>query len=236
MLRILNSFSSCDDVDVLLQCDSVVQHYVFFSPPDGIQRVSVRLTGVPSLGGVCAFADGPFSAFVSPGSTSFVVQKVRAWLYDCCSSLSRIQGLRWRHGCSGRTLVGIAVKTSLFGRIFAKFEDLGVVQVGGQILRFFAELVDHLRLAQVLKEWFLVLVVLELFDQLLDLVLTCCVLLLDCRTRYWRYSVIHGVVTGFTVTFRIAGWFPGWSCVLALWILLTILRVRFQLDTWHSRS
>ena len=39
----------------------------------------------------------------------------------------------------------------MFGRIFAKFEDLGVVQVGDQVLRFFAELVDLLRLAQVLK-------------------------------------------------------------------------------------
>ena len=28
--------------------NSVVQQYVFFSPPDGIQRISVRFTGVPS--------------------------------------------------------------------------------------------------------------------------------------------------------------------------------------------
>ena len=66
----------------------------------------------------------------------------------------------------------------MFGRIFAKFEDLGVVQVGDQILRFFAEFVDLLRLAQVLKEGFLMLVVLELLDQLLDLVfsrvVSCC--------------------------------------------------------------
>ena len=92
----------------------------------------------------------------------------------------------------------------LFGRIFAKFEDLGVVQVGDQILRFFAELVDLLRLAQVLKEGFLVFVVLELPDQLLDLVLACCILLHDCRKRYSRYSVFHGAVTDFSVTFRIA--------------------------------
>ena len=77
--------------------------------------------------------------------------------------------------------VDIAVKTLLFGRIFAKFEDLDVVQVGDQILRLFAELVDLLRLSQVLKEWFLMLVVLELLEQLLDLVLACCILLLDCR-------------------------------------------------------
>ena len=37
--------------------------------------------------------------------------------------------------------------------------------------------------------------VLELLDQLLDLVLACCILLLDCRKRYSRYSVIHCVVT-----------------------------------------
>ena len=45
--------------------------------------------------------------------------------------------------------VGIAVRTLLFGRIFAMFEDLGVVHVGDQVLRFFAELVDLLRLSQV---------------------------------------------------------------------------------------
>ena len=48
MFRISNSPSSCCDVDVLLQGDSVVQHYVFFSPPDDIQRVSVRFTCAPS--------------------------------------------------------------------------------------------------------------------------------------------------------------------------------------------
>ena len=73
--------------------------------------------------------------------------------------------------------VGIAIEALLFGRVFAKLEDLGVVHVGDQILRFFAELVDLLRLAQVLKEGFLVLMALELFDQLLDLVLAICILL-----------------------------------------------------------
>ena len=48
------------------------------------------------------------------------------------------------------------------------------------------------------------LVVLELLDQLLDFGLACCILLLDCRKRYSRYSVIHGVVTDFSVTFRLA--------------------------------
>ena len=43
-------------------------------------------------------------------------------------------------------------------------------------------------------------VVLELLDQPLDLVLACCILLLDCRKRYSRYYVIHGVVTSFPVT------------------------------------
>ena len=84
--------------------------------------------------------------------------------------------------------VGIAVRTLLFGRIFAKFGDLGVVQVGDQVLRLSAELDDLLRLAQVLKKGFLVFVFLELLDQLLDLVLACCILLPDCRKRYSRYS------------------------------------------------
>ena len=48
--------------------------------------------------------------------------------------------------------VSIAVRILLLGRNFSKFEDLGVVQIGDQISRFFAEVVDHLRLAQVLKK------------------------------------------------------------------------------------
>ena len=40
-------------------------------------------------------------------------------------------------------------------------------------------------------------VVLELLDQPFDFVLACCILRLDCRKRYSRYSVIHGVVTRF---------------------------------------
>ena len=64
----------------------------------------------------------------------------------------------------------IAVRAELFGRIFAKLEDLGVVHLGDQILRFLAELIDLLRLVQVLKEGFLVRVALELLNQLLDLV------------------------------------------------------------------
>ena len=47
-------------------------------------------------------------------------------------------------------------------------------------------------------------VVLELLDQSFDLVLACCILLLDCRKRYSRYSVVHCVVTDFYVTFRTA--------------------------------
>ena len=48
MLRILNSLSSCIDVDVLLHGDSVVQHYMVFSPLDVIQWFSLWFTGVPS--------------------------------------------------------------------------------------------------------------------------------------------------------------------------------------------
>ena len=48
--------------------------------------------------------------------------------------------------------VSIALRTLRFGRIFAKFEDLGVVHVGDHVLRFLAELVDLLRLSQVLNE------------------------------------------------------------------------------------
>ena len=64
----------------------------------------------------------------------------------------------------------------MFGRMFAKFEDPSVVHVGDQVLRFFAELVDLLRLSQVLNKRFFILVALELFDQPLDFVLAFCTL------------------------------------------------------------
>ena len=89
-----------------------------------------------------------------------------------------------------------------------KFEDISVVPVGDQFLRFLAELVDILRLAQVLNRGFLMLVVLELLDQLLDLVFTCCILLFDCRKWYASNSVVNGVVSCFTVTLRFAWWVP----------------------------
>ena len=47
LLRILNSLSSCSDVDVLLHVGSVVQNYVFF-PPNGWQWHSVIFFGIPS--------------------------------------------------------------------------------------------------------------------------------------------------------------------------------------------
>ena len=79
------------------------------------------------------------------------------------------------------------------------FEDLDV----DQVLRFFAELVDLLRLYQILNERIFILVVLELLDQPFDFVLAYCILRLDCSKRYSRYSVVHGEVTSFPVTVRV---------------------------------
>ena len=104
--------------------------------------------------------------------------------------------------------VSIALRTLLFERISAKFEDLCVVHFGDQFMRFFAELVDPLRMAQVLKEGFLARVVLELLDQHLDLVFTCCILLFYCRKWYAKSSVVNGIVRSFSVTLRIAWRFP----------------------------
>ena len=47
---------------------------------------------------------------------------------------------------------------------------------------------------------------------LLTFVLAFCILLLDCRKTYSKYSVIHGVVTDFTVTFRTACRALSWAC------------------------
>ena len=127
-----------------------------------------------SLDGVRVFPVGPFQASVSPGNTSFVFQKLRAELHVFCFSWSHIRTPRRLHISSTAATdcsffpVDIAVRTLLLGRIFAKFEDLRVVQVSDQVLRFFAELVDLLRLAQILNEWFCMSVVLEFLDQPFD--------------------------------------------------------------------
>ena len=108
MLRILKSFSSCSDVDVLLHADSVVQHYVVFFPPDGWQWLSVFFVAVPSwkyrwVASVLSSLSGlwkllfrlvvhllSFRRFVL-GSTTAVL-------------LSNVSGdLRWRGSCSART-------------------------------------------------------------------------------------------------------------------------------------
>ena len=60
----------------------------------------------------------------------------------------------------------------MFSRIFGKFEDLCVVQIGKLLLRFFAEPVDILRLAEVYKELLFMLMFFEHLDQLLDLCLS----------------------------------------------------------------
>ena len=138
------------------------------------------------------------------------------------SSLSQ-QSLR-RNGCC----LQVSPRPFVEPPTCFKVSRIIIFFVALELLSFalFAELVNLLRLAQVLNEWFFMLV-LELLDQPLDRALAWSFLLLDCSRRYSRYSVIHGVVTDFPVTFGIARWFPRWSCVLALWILLTILRVRF---------
>ena len=106
--------------------------------------------------------------------------------------------------------VGIALRTLLFGRSFAKFEDLGVVQVGDQNLRFFAELFDLLRLAQILNEWLCLW-----FSNFSINFLTLFSRVVSCWKWYARNSVVNGVVPGFSVTLRIAWWVPRWYCVWA---------------------
>ena len=193
------------DVDVFFQGDSVVQHYVFFSPPDVTQRISVRFTGVPSwkyrwmasvLSPTGLFKhlfrlvahSLSFRRSVRGSTTTVLLNHISRDWGDVTVVLVELCWTPRGFHISSTTAVdypyfpaGIAVRTLLFGRIFAEFEDFGVGQVGDQVLRFFAELVDLLRLAQVLKKWFLVLVDLKLLDQHFDLVLACCVLLLDCR-------------------------------------------------------
>ena len=131
------------------------------------------------------------------------------------------QRLRIRRSCSLRTLlvsakillstttidnaefpVGIEIGALFFGAVFAKLEDLGVAHADDQILRFFAKLVDILRLANFLKERFIELTVPEIFDKHLDIVLAICILLFDYRKKYAKNSVVNGVVPSFPVALR----------------------------------
>ena len=126
--------------------------------------------------------------------------------------------------------VGIAIGALLFQKISVLL--ISAIKSFDSL----AELVDLLRLAQILKNGFFVLVALELFDQLLDLVLATCILLFNCRKCHAKNSVVNGVVPGFPVTLRFAGWIPRWSCVLVSLILLTAARIRFEYNPWHSWS
>ena len=133
---------------------------------------------------------------------SFVVQKVHVRHRDCYSSKEDGQGLRRRRSCSFRTLL-VSAKIENFFHNCNRQCRFSRKQCGQDIAFWksfrkarrsrccscrrsnpailFAELIDLLRLAQVLKERFLVLMALELFDQLLDLVLAICILMFDYR-------------------------------------------------------
>ena len=78
-------------------------------------------------------------------------------------------------------------------------------KISDQILRFFAELVDLLRLAHVLIGWFFMFVVTKLFGQPLDFVLTC---FSTCRKWSAKNSEVKSVVPGFSA------WVPWWFLLL----------------------
>ena len=85
-------------------------------------------------------------------------------------------------------------------------------------MRSFDSLLNSLISFVWLQSWeerFLVLVVLELHDQLLELVFRMCIRLFDCWKWYAKIPVVNGVVTSFPVTLRIARCFQRWSWFLA---------------------
>ena len=196
------------------------------SPPDGIQRISLRFAGVPSLkycwvASVLLLTFFFFSAFVS--ATAVLLNHISKYWADATvvvielcwtprrfhisstAALEIVPFFQWASQ-SGHCCLEECSQSSKISVLFKS-----AINSCDSLLN----LLIFFRLAQILKIWFLMLWVLELLDQLLDFVLACCILLLDCRKRYSRYSVIHSFVTSFTVTFRIAWWFPRWHCVLA---------------------
>ena len=194
MLRILSSLSSFCGVHVLLHNDSVVQLNVVFFPHYGWQRLSVLFVGVPSWKYrwmASVFSCGAFLSMSRPVlqllsfRRSVLLSTTAVFLDHISRDWGDVTVVQFELCWTPRTLhissttaieysnfpLGIAVWTSVL------FKDLGVVQAGDQVLRFFAELVDLLRL----NEWFLMFVVLELLDQPFDFVLACCILRFDCR-------------------------------------------------------
>ena len=127
-----------------------------------------------SLDGVGVFLVGPF---------------FRAWLHDCCSSESRIQGLRWRHGFSGRThglredfiflpqlqqAIPMSQELSQSAHCcsdeFSQSSNISVLFMSAnKSCDSLLNLLIILRLAQVLKDRFFVLVALELLINFLTL-------------------------------------------------------------------
>ena len=201
MLRILNYPSSCREVDMF----------------EEVLYVSLTHHSASFVGWFPCFFWRAFFSICVVWWYILCCSKGPCLAPHCCSSWKKSQGLRWRRGCTARNLLD-PVKISYFlhncsgwYRFSSKYctqdivvwqkksqnSKISVLSVGDQVLRFFAELVDFLRQTQILKEGFLVVVGLELLDQLLDLVITCSILLFDCRKRYSGNSVVHGVATGF---------------------------------------
>ena len=147
MLRILNYFSFSGGVVVLLQGVSVVQHYVFFSPLVGIQRVSLRFTEVPSwkyrwMASVLSLSGLfkhlfclvihllSFRRSVLGSTTAVLLNHISMdWvvLVELSWTPSRFHISSTAAKDYSYFPAGIAVRTLLFGRIFEKFEDLGSV-------------------------------------------------------------------------------------------------------------
>ena len=241
---------------MFLQSNSVVQHYVFFFPPDGWQR-SVRFAGVPSCKyrwvASMLFLTGrfkhlfrlvvhslPFKRSVFGPTTAVLLNNAAKDWGDFVVVLLELRWALRRFHISSTAAIDFLFPSRYCSQDIAAWKNFRKIRR--------SRCWSCRRSSPVIFCWtcwssasgsspeerFLVLVVLELLDQLLDLFLTCCILLLDCRKKYSRNSVTHGVAANFPATLRVAWWVPKWSCVLALWILLTVLRVRFKYNPWHS--
>ena len=158
MLRTLNSLSSCCDVEMFLQGKFFHMALCLFLSTRWLTTKFCTIRWRTTLGGIRAFFF--WRAFISIlfawwyihrrskrsvfGTATAVLldDKARDWgdvvvvLLELCWFLRRFHISSTTAKDFNGFQVGIALRTLLFGRIFAKFEDLGVVHVGDQIFRW----------------------------------------------------------------------------------------------------
>ena len=247
MLRILNSLSSCSGVDVLLHSDSVVQHYIFFFPPDGWQWLSVIFFGIPSwkyrwmasvlfLSGLfrhlsrlvvhlLSFRRTVLHSMIAVFLLTYPGVEVTSRLFQSNSVGLRVDFiflrlLQWIFRFPSR----YCSQDVAVWKNFRKVRRSRCCSSRGSSLAILCWTCWSSASGSN-PEW-TILYVCGSRTSRSTFWLCSRVLYSAARLRKEVLQIFCDPRCCYPVTFRIARWFPRWSCFLALWILCT-LRVRF---------